>query len=81
MRTLSKLAACAAALAVLAACGEERGSDGLSSDERQKLNKHAEELQNQDVDASPDSLVVSNDEWMQAESGEAATNSPAANGQ
>ncbi len=68
MKSLLKLATCVAALAGAAACGEDRGSDGLSSEEREKLNALAE---SQDIDTSPDSLV-SNDEWTAAETGEAA---------
>ena len=72
MRPLLKIAVCAAALAV-AACGEDRGADGLTSEEREKLNAAAERLDNEAdvVDASPDSLVAS-DESTAAETGEAA---------
>ena len=81
MRTLLKLAACAAALTAAVGCGEERGPGGLSSDEDRRLNEIAENLQAQDVvDTSPDSLTV-NDEWSQAETGNAVTNSPASNEQ
>lgn len=84
MKPLMKLAACAAALAALAACGDDRGSDGLSADERERLNAAAERLDNgaDVVDASPDSLVA-NDEWSAAEAGEAgaAENAAQANGQ
>ncbi|HYJ31234.1 MAG TPA: hypothetical protein VEW25_12950 [Allosphingosinicella sp.] len=60
MKTFVKLAACAAALAAVAACGDDRGTDGLSADERERLNALAEsqDLNNADlVDTSPDSLV------------------------
>lgn len=73
MKSVFKLAACSAAL-VAAACGQDRGSDGLSSEEREKLNAIAEsqDINGADVvDTSPDSLV-SNDEWTAAEAGEAA---------
>ena len=72
MKSLPKLAALAAALAAVA-CGQERGADGLTQDERDRLNAAAESLDNgaDVVDASPDSLVA-NDEWTAAETGEAA---------
>lgn len=80
MKSLLKLAACAAMLAA-AACGQDRGSDGLSAEEREKLNAAAESLDNgaDVVDASPDSLVA-NDEWTAAETGEAAPRDNAAGG-
>jgi len=83
MKVLIKLAACVAAVACTAACGQERGADGLTADEREKLNTHAEKLDAEVIDASPDSLVA-NDEWIAAEAGEAAPpagNDSAANGQ
>ncbi|MDP8994929.1 MAG: hypothetical protein M3N07_08130 [Pseudomonadota bacterium] len=79
MRMSLKLAACAAAVALAAGCGENRGSDGLTAEERAKLDEHANRLDSGDVvDASPDSLVA-DDEWMQAETGQAAANGAAAN--
>jgi hypothetical protein len=86
MREIVTLAACAAALTGLAACGEEKGAGGLTAEESRKLDEHANNLDSQTIDASPDSLVA-NDEWIQAETGQAAAagneaaNSPAANGQ
>ena len=84
MKRLLKLAACAIALAAAAACGQDRGADGLSSEEREKLNAIAEsqDINGADVvDTSPDSLV-SNDEWTAAETGDAAAaNDAAANSQ
>jgi len=85
MKTFVKLAACAAALAAVAACGDDRGTDGLSSDERERLNALAEsqDLNNADlVDTSPDSLVPEEDANA-GEAGEAAApeNEAAANGQ
>lgn len=72
MNDLLKLAAALAALGLAAGCGEQRGADGLTSEERQKLDQHAENLDAGDVvDASPDSLVA-NDEWMAAETGDGA---------
>ena len=72
MKTALKLAACALAF-VAAACGQDRGADGLSGEEREKLDALAERLDKGAVvvDASPDSLVA-NDEWTAAETGEAA---------
>ena len=60
MRISLKLAACAAvALAALSGCGEERGPDGLTSEERQKLDDHAANIEKADVtDTSPDSLTL-----------------------
>jgi hypothetical protein len=80
MKSLVKLAACAAALAAAAACGQDRGADDLSSEEREKLNALAEsqDINGADVvDTSPDSLVT-NDEWSAAEAGEAAASNEAA---
>jgi hypothetical protein len=60
MKTFAKLAACAAALVAVPGCGDDRGADGLSTDERERLNALAEsqDLNNADlVDTSPDSLV------------------------
>ena len=71
MRMMPKLAAAFFALAALAGCGQERGADGLTQDERDRLNAAAESLDINNaevVDASPDSLVA-NDEWSAAESG------------
>jgi predicted small lipoprotein YifL len=70
MKTMLKLAACAAALVAMTACGEQRGPDGLSSEDDEKLNKMAEDLDV--VDASPDSLVP--------EEGEAGNEVPATEG-
>ena len=70
MKVLPKLACCAALLVTAAACGEQRGEDGLTAEEREKLDQHAANLDSGDVvDASPDSLVA-NGEWEAAESGE-----------
>ena len=79
MKKALKLAACAIALAAAVGCGENRGSDGLSAEERETLNAAAESLDNgaDIVDASPDSLVA-NDEWTAAETGEAAPEGNAA---
>lgn len=74
MKVLIKLAACALAVSAIAACGEGRGPDGLTGEERERLNEHAERLDAGEadiVDASPDSLVA-NDEWIAAEAGEPA---------
>lgn len=85
MKVLLKLAAAAAALTVVAACGDERGPDGLTSEEREKLNTIAEKQDAEVIDASPDSLVA-NDEWIAAESAQDpapagnAGAEPAANG-
>jgi hypothetical protein len=91
MKVPLKLAACVAAAALAAGCGDQPGADGLTADQRERLNQQAEQLDANDiVDASPDSLVA-NDEWMAAETGETATdvnagaapaaNAAAANGQ
>ena len=63
MRSMPKLAAFAAAAAVLAGCGEDRGADGLTAEERRKLDEHAANLDAgaDVVDASPDSLVATNE--------------------
>lgn len=88
MKTLLKLAACAAVLTAAAACGDKRGPDGLTSEESEKLNEHAEELdKNGVVDTSPDSLTVNGagEEWSAAEDGREAPPengaSPDVNGQ
>ena len=82
MKSVPKLAACAAAALATAACSQERGADGLTGEERERLNTLAEsqDRNNADVvDASPDSLVA-NDEWTAAETGEAAPSDNAAAG-
>ncbi|HEX8366251.1 MAG TPA: hypothetical protein VF603_13300 [Allosphingosinicella sp.] len=73
MTSLMKLAACAVVLAALAGCGEERGADGLTQSERDRLNAAAASLDGGPdvVDASPDSLVAA-DEANATEIGEAA---------
>jgi hypothetical protein len=59
MRYTLVRAVCAGALLALTACGGGRGDDGLTSEEREKLNQYAAELDGADViDASPDSLVA-----------------------
>jgi|GEM_PF-3190438 len=90
MKSLLKIAVCAVAFSGIAACGDDRGSDGLSADERERLNALAEsqDLNNADlVDTSPDSLVPAN-ESLADETGEAAeagteakANAASANGQ
>lgn len=81
MRISPKLAACVAVLAALAACGEERGPGGLTSDEDSKLNSIAEKMEAENVtDTSADGLTV-NDEWSGAETGEVPATGNAANAQ
>ena len=84
MKVLPKLAACAAALAIVAGCGPERGADGLTAEERERLNQLAENADSgaDVVDASPDSLVA-NSEWVVSEADESdnAINAAATNGQ
>lgn len=88
MKTLIKLAASAALLTAIAACGDQRGADGLTREENDKLNSYSEALdRNGVVDTSPDSLAVNGaDEWTAAEDGQAAAGaengaSPDVNGQ
>jgi hypothetical protein len=78
MNPLAKLAFCAAALFALAACGDERGADGLTQSERDRLNAAAESLDAGPdvVDASPDSLVAN--EAPAAEAAEGGTEANAA---
>ena len=71
MKMLKQIALSAALLTVAAGCGDGRGPDGLTSEEREKLDQHAANLDSGDVvDASPDSLVA-NDTLMATESDEA----------
>ena len=81
MRSMLKLAAATAALAATAGCGDDRGADGLTAEERRKLDEHAANLDAgaDVVDASPDSLVA-NEAWTEAETAE-ADNGTATNGQ
>lgn len=52
-------AACAAALLLALCACDQRGPDGLTAEEREKLNQYAADLDGADViDASPDSLVA-----------------------
>lgn len=72
MKMLKQIALAAALLTFAAGCGDGRGPDGLTSEEREKLDQHAANLDSGDiVDASPDSLVA-NDTLMATE-GEEAT--------
>ncbi|HZF93332.1 MAG TPA: hypothetical protein VEZ20_00515 [Allosphingosinicella sp.] len=72
MKMIKQIALSAALLTLAAGCGDGRGPDGLTSEERQKLDQHAANLDSGDiVDASPDSLVA-NDTLMATE-GEEAT--------
>lgn len=54
--------ACAAALLLALAACNQRGPDGLTDEERDRLNQHAAELDAQGgtevIDASPDSLTA-----------------------
>jgi len=86
MKTLFKLAACAAALTAVAACGEQRGADGLTADDSAKLNSYAADLdQNGVVNVESDSLSANAaDEWTAAEEGQPGPEngaSPDVNGQ
>ena len=56
MKKLGTLALIAAASIALAACGEKKDEGGLTAADNQELNNAAEML-----DASPDSLVASDD--------------------
>lgn len=81
MRIPLKLAACAALVATFGACGEERGPGGLTSEDEEKLNSIAEQMEAENVtDTSGDSLTL-DEEWTGAEAGEPIANAPAANGQ
>ena len=63
MRPIMKLAACAAAVAALAACGDrEEGRGGLTAEEERQLDDAAEMLDANMIDASPDSLVANEGE-------------------
>ena len=72
---MRRAAATAALLLALAACNQ-RGPDGLTDDERDRLNQHAAELDGADIiDASPDDLTVNEAMANQAiESGADAAN-------
>jgi len=82
MHFLMKFAACAAALA-LAGCGEERGADGLTQSERDRLNAAAAALDNgaDVIDASPDSLVANEAPAPATDEAAAMENETAANAQ
>lgn len=76
MRSILKLAAAACALAAIGGCGDERGADGLTADERRKLDEHAANLDSGSgdvVDTSPDSLIAVNE--ADAAAGNTAANS------
>jgi hypothetical protein len=78
MKLALKIAACAALLTVAAGCGREKNSDGLTSEQRQRLNEISANLDGDVVDTSPDSLTVANSEWDAAENGEAPSGNAAA---
>ncbi|MGZ8282039.1 MAG: hypothetical protein ACXWUN_03680 [Allosphingosinicella sp.] len=48
----------AAALALLTACGQEEGRGGLSAEEERQLDNAAQMLDENMIDASPDSMVA-----------------------
>jgi len=76
-----RTAATAALLLALAACNQ-RGPDGLTDDERDRLNQIAIEQDGTDViDASPDSLVVSEESANEAIANEAEAGNAVPNAQ
>lgn len=78
---MRRIAATAALLLALGACNQ-RGPDGLTDDERDRLNQIAIEQDGADViDASPDSLVVDEDSANQAIANQADSDNAAANAQ
>jgi predicted small lipoprotein YifL len=78
---MRRTAATAALLLALAACNQ-RGPDGLTDDERDRLNQIAIEQDGTDViDASPDSLVVSEDSANQAIANETDAGNAVSNAQ
>jgi hypothetical protein len=71
MKVLTTIALGAALLTLTAGCGDQRGPDGLTAEERDKLDQHAANLDSGDiVDASPDRLVA-NDTLMSTDAEEA----------
>jgi hypothetical protein len=86
MKVLAQIVLSAAALTLAAGCGDQRGPDGLTAEENEKLNAIAEKegLDVDVVDASPDSLVPDNtllatesDEATDLNAGAAAGANPA----
>lgn len=80
MKLALKIAA-GAALMLAGACGERRAADGTTAEEREKLNRIAENLdagagEPEVVDTSADSLVV-DDALSGAENGAAPVNGAA----
>ena len=67
-----KTAAFALLLTLAAGCSEERGADGLTADERERLNEAAANLDAEVIDASPDSLVANEGEMLGEDSVEPA---------
>ena len=57
MRTVPRLSVLAA-LALLAGCGRDEGSGGLSAEEERQLDNAAQMLDDNMIDVSPDSLVA-----------------------
>ena len=57
MRTVRGLGLLAA-LALLAGCGRDEGSGGLSAEEERQLDNAAQMLDDNMIDVSPDSLVA-----------------------
>ena len=66
-----KPAAFAFLLTIAAGCGEERGADGLTAGERDRLNEIAANADAEVIDASPDSLVADEGEMLDEEGAEA----------
>ncbi len=78
---MRRAAATAALLLALAACNQ-RGPDGLTDDERDRLNQHAADLDGLDViDASPDDLVLNEEMANEAIANEADAGNATSNAQ
>ena len=61
-----------AALAVLAACGQEEGPGGITAEEQRRLENAAKMLDDNMIDVSPDSLVANEAEIEAIEANEGA---------
>ena len=58
MRTVSGIDRAWPALALLAGCGRDEGSGGLTAEEERQLDNAAQMLDDNMIDVSPDSMVA-----------------------
>ena len=68
-----------AALGLLAACGRQEGRGGLTADEERQLDNAANMLDDNMIDASPDSLAANEERLQTLDTEQSATDNVAVN--